>query len=140
MSETTQHFSDEERAAMKERAREAKAARRGKPDGDAEVLAKIAEMVEPDRAMAERLHALVAANAPELKAKLWYGMPSYAKDGKIVCFFQPAAKFKARYATLGFNDAAKLDDGGMWPTSYALTTLTDAEEKTISELLRQAVR
>ncbi|GLW31077.1 iron chaperone [Actinoplanes regularis] len=143
MSDTTQLFTDEERAAMKERASEVKAARRGsRPavDGSADVLAKIAEMPEPDRRMAERLHVLVMAAAPELNPKLWYGMPSYAKNGKIVCFFQPAAKFKTRYATLGFNDAAKLDDGEMWPTVFALTELTPAAEERVTDLVRAAVR
>jgi uncharacterized protein YdhG (YjbR/CyaY superfamily) len=129
-------FTDEERAAMKERSRELKA---GKADGESDVLAKIAEMPEPDRAMAERLHALVKANAPELAPRTWYGMPAYAKAGKVVCFFQPAAKFKTRYATFGFSDKANLDDGGMWPNSYALKELTAAEEAAIAALLRQAV-
>ncbi|MBG0566777.1 iron chaperone [Actinoplanes aureus] len=143
MSETTeQRFTDEERAAMKERANEAKAARRGsrgKADVEAEVLAKIAEMEPADRAMAERVHAIVRAGAPELTPKLWYGMPSYARNGKIICFFQPAAKFKSRYATLGFNDEAALDDGTMWPTSFALTALTAADEQRIGDLVRRAV-
>src|SRR5262245_20053429 len=119
-------FTDEERAAMKERARELKAeARRGsKADGESDVLQKIAEMPEPDRAMAERLHALVKASAPALSPKTWYGMPAYAKDGKVVCYFQSAHKFKSRYATFGFNDAANFDDGAMWPTAFALKTLT----------------
>jgi hypothetical protein len=137
-------FTDEERAAMKERARELKAAaRRGpraaKADGESDVLAKIAEMPQPDRAMAERIHAIVKVSAPALSAKTWYGMPAYARDGKIVCFFQAADKFKARYATFGFNDTANLDEGGMWPTSWALTTLTDADEAKISALVRKAV-
>jgi uncharacterized protein YdhG (YjbR/CyaY superfamily) len=127
-------FSDEEKAAMKERAREAKAGA-----GESDLLEKIAEMAEPDRAMAERIHALVKATAPELTAKTWYGMPAYAKGGKVVCFFQPAAKFKARYATFGFNETANLDDGAMWPTAYALTKLTAAEEKKIAALVKQAV-
>jgi uncharacterized protein YdhG (YjbR/CyaY superfamily) len=136
-------FTDEERAAMKERARELKAeARRGadRESGERAVLAKIAEMAEPDRIMAERLHAIVTANAPVLTPKLWYGMPAYAKDGKVVCFFQDAQKFKARYSTLGFNDGANLDDGAMWPTSFALTELNAAEEKRIGALVKKAVR
>ena len=137
-------FSDEERAAMKERAKETKAtARRGKggakADGEGDVLAKIAEMPEPDRAMAERLHAIIKASAPELSPKTWYGMPAYAKDGKVVCFFQPAQKFKSRYATFGFNDDAKLDEGTMWPTSFALTKLTAADEAKIAALVKKAV-
>lgn len=140
----TETFTAEERAAMKERAQETRAAaRRGKasPEEDeSAVLAKIAEMDEPDRGMAERIHAIVKESGPELSAKLWYGMPAWAKDGKNVCFFQNAAKFKARYATLGFNDPAMLDDGTMWPTSYALTKLTKANEKTIAGLIRKAVR
>ena len=137
-------FSDEERDAMKEHAKELKAAaRRGakasKADGESDVLAKIAEMEAPDRLMAERIHAVITAGAPELSPKLWYGMPAYAKDGKVVCFFQPALKFRARYATLGFSDEARLDDGAMWPTSFALTRLTAAEEKRIAALVRQAV-
>jgi uncharacterized protein YdhG (YjbR/CyaY superfamily) len=134
-------FTDEERAAMKERARELKASGRGgdKADGESEVLAKIAEMPEPDRAMAERVHAIVTASAPELSPRTWYGMPAYAKDGKVVCFFQSAQKFKSRYATLGFSDKANLDEGAMWPTSYALTELTDADEARIGALVKQAV-
>jgi uncharacterized protein YdhG (YjbR/CyaY superfamily) len=137
-------WTDEERAAMKERARELKAAaRRGrradKADGESEVLAKIAEMPESDRAMAERFHAVVRASAPALSPKLWYGMPAYAKDGKVVCFFQAADKFKARYATFGFNDDANLDEGHMWPTSWALTALTTADEARIAALVKKAV-
>jgi uncharacterized protein YdhG (YjbR/CyaY superfamily) len=128
-------FSDEEKAAMRERARETK----GK-DGESDLLAKIAEMQEPDRAMAERLHALMKDVAPDLTPKTWYGMPAYAKDGQIVCFFQPAAKFKARYSTFGFNEKANLDDGDMWPTAYALTELTPAAEKKIAALVKKAVR
>jgi uncharacterized protein YdhG (YjbR/CyaY superfamily) len=132
----------EERAAMKERNRELKsAARRGsgaKADGEADVLAKIAEMPEPDRVMAERLHAIVRASAPGLTPKTWYGMPAYARDGKVVCFFQSAHKFKARYATFGFNDSANLDDGAMWPTAYALTKLTAAVEASIASLVKKA--
>ena len=133
-------FSDDEKAAMKERAKELKAeAARGKDaDAENEVLEKIAEMPEPDRVMAERIHAVVKANAPELKAKLWYGMPAYAKDGKLVCFFKAAAKFQSRYATLGFEDAANVDEGSMWPTSYALTQLTAADEKKIAALVKKA--
>jgi uncharacterized protein YdhG (YjbR/CyaY superfamily) len=136
-------FTDEERGAMKERAREMKsAARRGgkKADEEGAVLAKIAEMAGSDRVMAERLHAVVTANAPGLSPKLWYGMPAYAKDGKVVCFFQPAQKFKTRYATLGFNDTAALDDGAMWPTAFALTELTADVEARISELVAKAGR
>jgi uncharacterized protein YdhG (YjbR/CyaY superfamily) len=139
MAEASKRFTDEERAAMRERARELKApARRGKADGESEVLEKIAEMSKPDRAMAERLHALIKASAPELSPRTWYGMPAYAKDGSVICFFQPARKFKSRYATLGFSDKANLDDGAMWPTSFALTELTDAEEARIADLVKQA--
>lgn len=126
---------------MKERAKEAKAEARGaqaKADGENDVLAKIAEMPESDRIMAERLHAIVKASAPELAPKTWYGMPAYAKNGKIVCFFQSADKFGARYATLGFSDQANLDDGALWPTSYALKELTDAAEAKIAALVKQA--
>ena len=130
-------FTAEERAAMKERARELKAQAR-KADGESAVLAKIAEMPKPDRAMAKRLHAIIKQSAPDLAPKTWYGMPAYAKDDKIVCFFQGADKFKSRYATLGFNDAANLDDGAMWPTAFALKELTEAEEAKISALVRQA--
>jgi len=129
-------FTDEERAAVRERARELKA---GKADGESDVLAKIAEMSEPDRALAERLHALVKASAPALSPRTWYGMPAYAKDGKVVCFFQSAQKFKARYATFGFSDRANLDEGAMWPTSFALKGLTAAEEKEIGALVKKAV-
>ena len=136
-------FTDEERAAMKERAQELKAeagrgSRAGK-DGERDVLAKIAEMQGSDRAMAERIHAIVKATAPALSPKTWYGMPAYAKDGKVVCFFQSAEKFKSRYATFGFSDAANLDDGAMWPTSFALKELTAAEEARISALVKKAV-
>ena len=127
----------EERAAMKELVQERKAAARGE-DGESAVLGKIAEMPEPDRAVAERLHAIVKASAPSLSPKTWYGMPAYAKDGKVVCFFQSAAKFKARYATFGFSDKANLDDGNMWPTSFALKELTSAAENKIAELVKQA--
>jgi uncharacterized protein YdhG (YjbR/CyaY superfamily) len=137
-------FTDEERAAMKERAQELKAeARRGrgadKADGERAVLAKIVEMQGPDRAMAERLHAIIEASAPVLSPKTWYGMPAYAKDGKVVCFFQSAQKFNSRYATFGFNDDANLDDGAMWPTSFALKELTPVEEAKISALVKKAV-
>ena len=131
-------FSDDEKSAMKERAREEKAARAG-ADGEKEVLAKIAEMTGADRELAEKIHAIVKAAAPSLTSKTWYGMPAYAKDGKIVCFYQPGAKFKYRYATLGFQEDAKLDDGNIWPTSWALTKLTPADEKTIAELIKKAV-
>jgi uncharacterized protein YdhG (YjbR/CyaY superfamily) len=131
-------FTPEERAAMKERARELKAAA-DKADGESAVLAKITEMPEPDRAMAERLHAIIKAAAPALSPKTWYGMPAYAKDGKVVCYFTPASKFKERYATFGFNAAANLDEGSMWPTSFALTELTAAEEARISALVKKAV-
>jgi uncharacterized protein YdhG (YjbR/CyaY superfamily) len=137
-------FTDEERAAMKERAEEAKAERRrgaraGKADGESAVLAKIAEMEGSDRALAERLHALIKASAPELSPKTWYGMPAYARDGKVVCFFQSAQKFKSRYATLGFSDAANLDEGAMWPTAFALKELGAAEEARIGALVKKAV-
>ncbi len=140
----TKTFTDEEREAMKERAREQKAAARrgsrgGKAAGESDVLAKIAEMPEPERAMAERLHALIKEHAPELAPKTWYGMPAYAKDGAVVCFFQSAAKFKSRYATLGFSDKANLDDGAMWPAAFALKELTPAAEKEIVALVRRAV-
>jgi uncharacterized protein YdhG (YjbR/CyaY superfamily) len=131
-------FTAEERAAMKERARELKAAAE-KADGESAVLAKIAEMPEPDRVIAERLHAILKACAPALAPKTWYGMPAYAIDGKIVCFFQSAHKFNTRYATLGFNDTANLDEGSMWPTAFALKDLTDAEEARITALVKQAV-
>jgi uncharacterized protein YdhG (YjbR/CyaY superfamily) len=137
-------FTDEERAAMRERAQELKAgarrgSRAGEADGESDVLAKIAEMPEPDRAMAERLHAIIKASAPALSPRTWYGMPAYAKDGKVVCFFQSAQKFKTRYATFGFNDKANLDEGAMWPTSFALKELTAAEEKKIGALVKKAV-
>jgi uncharacterized protein YdhG (YjbR/CyaY superfamily) len=131
-------FTDEERAAMKERAQELKAAA-DKAGGESAVLAKIAEMPEPDRAMAKRLHAIIKASAPALSPKTWYGMPAYAKDGKVVCYFLSAHKFKSRYATFGFNDAANLDEGAMWPTSFALTELTATEEARISALVKKAV-
>src|SRR5690349_17820785 len=135
-------FTDEERAAMKNRAQELKAEARANKDkeaGESAVLAAIAEMQEPDRAMAERLHALIKASAPALSPKTWYGMPAYARDGKVVCFFQPAQKFNTRYATFGFSDDANLDDGAMWPTSYALKELTAVEEKKIAALVKKAV-
>jgi uncharacterized protein YdhG (YjbR/CyaY superfamily) len=135
-------FTDEERAAMKERAQELKAEARGnknKADGESDVLAKIAEMPEPDRGMAERIHAIIKASAPALSPKTWYGMPAYARDGKVVCFFQSAAKFNARYATFGFNDSANLDEGAMWPTSFALKELTATEEARIAALVKKAV-
>jgi uncharacterized protein YdhG (YjbR/CyaY superfamily) len=135
-------FTDEERAAMKERAQELKAearANKSRADGERDVLAKIAEMPEPERAMAERLHAIIKASAPALSPKTWYGMPAYAKDGKVVCFFQSAHKFNARYATFGFNDTANLDEGAMWATSYALKELTAEEEARIGALVKKAV-
>ncbi len=135
-------FTDEERGAMKERAKEQKAearANKSKAEGESDVLAKIAEMPEPERAMATRLHEVIKASAPVLSPKTWYGMPAYAKDGKIVCFFQSAQKFNTRYATLGFSDTANIDEGTMWPTSFALTELTAAEEARISELVKKAV-
>ena len=142
-SEKFEGLSADERAAMKDRAKELKAeagrgSRAAKADGESDVLAKIAEMAQPDRAMAERLHAVIMANAPELAPKLYYGMPAYAKAGKVVCFFQPATKFKTRYATFGFNEDANLDDGTMWPTAFALTELTAANEARIGALVTQA--
>ena len=134
---TSKGFTAEERAAMRERAQELKA---GDADGEGTVLAKIAEMPQPDRALAERIHALIKASAPGLSPRTWYGMPAYAKDGKVVCFFQSAHKFKARYATFGFSDKANLDQGAMWPTSFALKKLTAAEEKKIGALVKKAVR
>ena len=137
-------FTDEERAAMKERAQELKVearrgSRAGKADGESEVLAKIAEMPEPDRAMAKRLHALIKASAAALSPKTWYGMPAYAKEGKVVCYFQSAQKFKSRYATFGFSDEANLDEGAMWPTAFALQELTATEEARIGALVKKAV-
>ena len=137
-------FTDEERAAMRERAEELKAAARrgpraGKADGESDVLAKIAEMPESDRAMAERLHAIIKASAPALEPKTWYGMPAYAKEGKVVCFFKSADKFKSRYATFGFSDKANLDEGAMWRTSFALKELTATEEARIGALVKKAV-
>src|SRR5213593_265089 len=132
-------FTDEERAAMRERAQELKAAaRRGKADGEGDVLAKIAEMPEPDRAMAERLHAIIKASAPALSPKTWYGMPAYAKDGKVVCYFQSAHKFKSRYATFGFSDEANLDEGALWPVAFALKELTATAEAKIGALVKKA--
>ena len=142
----TEGFTDEERAAMKERAQELKTeARRGpranknKADGESDVLAKIAEMQEPDRAMGERLHAIIKASAPALSPRLWYGMPAYAKDGKVICFFRDTQKFKERYMTLGFNQEAQLDEGVLWPVAFALTALTAAEEARIAALVKKAV-
>jgi hypothetical protein len=145
IDKTFEGFSDEERVAMKERAQELKtAARRGpradEVDGESAVLAKIAEMPEPDRAMGERLHAIIKGSAPALSPRLWYGMPAYVKDGKVVCFFQNAQKFKTRYATLGFSDSANLDEGAMWPTAFALRELTAAVEARICALVKKAVR
>jgi uncharacterized protein YdhG (YjbR/CyaY superfamily) len=140
--EKSKGFTDDERAAMKERAQELKKGARAskkKADGEGDVLAKIAEMQEPDRAMAERLHAIIKTSAPDLSPKTWYGMPAYAKGGKVVCFFQSAEKFKSRYATLGFSDEANLDEGAMWPTSFALNELTAAEEGRIVALVKKAV-
>ncbi|MGZ8800886.1 MAG: iron chaperone [Aeromicrobium sp.] len=135
-------FTADEKAAMKERAKELKAEARADKDraqGENDVLAKIADMPASDRAMAERIHAIVKANAPDLSPKTWYGMPAYARDGKIVCFFQAAAKFKARYATFGFNEDANIDEGTMWPTSWALTNLTSADEARIAALVKKSV-
>lgn len=135
-------FTDEERAAMQERSQEMKAAARAnhdKADGESALLAKIAEMSEPDRAMAGRLHAIIKTSAPALSPRTWYGMPAYTKDGNVVCFFQSAQKFKTRYATLGFSDKANLDEGGMWATAFALKQLTAAEEARIVALVKQAV-
>jgi hypothetical protein len=144
IKKTSKGFTDEERGAMKERVKELKAAafrgpRADKADGESAVLAKIAEMPDPDRAMGERLHAVIKASAPALSPRLWYGMPAYAKDGKVVCFFQSAQKFKTRYATLGFSDQANLDEGAMWPSAFALTELTAAEEARIGALVKKAV-
>jgi uncharacterized protein YdhG (YjbR/CyaY superfamily) len=136
---TAKGFTAEERAAIREAVREQKAASSGKADGERDVLAKIAEMQGTDRAMAKRLHAIVKASAPTLLPKTWYGMPAYAKDGKVVCFFQSAEKFKSRYATFGFNDAANLDEGGLWPVAFALKELTATEEARISALVKKAV-
>jgi uncharacterized protein YdhG (YjbR/CyaY superfamily) len=138
MAERKQGFTAEERAAMKERAKELKA-EAAKADGESDVLAKIAEMPKSDRVMAERLHVLIKASAPDLTPRTWYGMPAYAKDGKVLCFFQSAQKFKSRYATFGFSDEANLDKGAMWPTSFALKELTAAEEAKIGALVKKAV-
>jgi uncharacterized protein YdhG (YjbR/CyaY superfamily) len=138
----TQRFADDERAAMKERAKELKAearANKNRAEGESDVLAKIAEMPELDRALGERVHAIITASAPALSPRLWYGMPAYVKDGKIVCFFQSAQKFNTRYATLGFNDTANLDEGAMWPTAFALKELTATEEARIGALVKKAV-
>ena len=142
INKKSEGFTDEERAAMKERAKELKAearANKNKAEGESDLLAKIAEMPEPDRTMAKRLHEIITASAPALAPKTWYGMPAYARDGKIVCFFQSAHKFDSRYATLGFSDEANLDEGAMFPTSYALKELTAAEEAKIGELVKKAV-
>ena len=146
VNEKSEGFTDEERVAMRERARELKAearrgprAKRNEADGESDVLAKIAEMAESDRAMAERLHAIIKAAAPDLSPRTWYGMPAYARDGNVVCFFQDRNRFKTRYATLGFSDRAKLDDGSMWPNSCALTELTPADEARIAALVKRAV-
>lgn len=142
----TEGFSEEERRAMKERADEVKAARRGsrrssKGDGERDLLARLAEMPDADRTLGERLHALIRASAPDLSPRLWYGMPAYAnEEGKVVCFFQAASKFNTRYATLGFSDTASLDDGAMWPTAFALKEMTDAEASQIEALVKKAVR
>jgi uncharacterized protein YdhG (YjbR/CyaY superfamily) len=141
IGKTSKGFTDEERAAMKARAQELKAetrANKNKADGESDVLAKIGAMQELDRAMAKRLHAIIKASAPALSPKTWYGMPAYAKDGKIVCYFQSAQKFKSRYATFGFSDTAKLDEGAMWPVAFALKELTAAEEARISALVKKA--
>jgi uncharacterized protein YdhG (YjbR/CyaY superfamily) len=142
-SRTSNGFSDEERAALKDRAQELQATRRSKRtskvDGESDLLAKIAEMQESDRAMAERFHVIVKASVPDLSPRTWYGMPAYAKDGDVICFFQSSQKFKTRYATIGFSDKAKLDEGGMWPTYFALMELTAEVEARIGELLKKAV-
>jgi uncharacterized protein YdhG (YjbR/CyaY superfamily) len=139
MAKNGNKFSAEERAAMRERQRELKA-QAANADGEAEVLAKIAEMPEADRSMGERIHAIVKQTAPHLVPRTWYGMPAYSRDGQVVCFFQAAAKFKARYATLGFSDKAKLDDGAMWPTSFALTEMTPEVDRKIADMVRRAIR
>ena len=137
-AKTAPAFTDEEKSAMKERAKEVKAAKSGNVDDATAVLDKIAEMEDSDRALAEKVHRVITDAAPGLAPRLWYGMPAYAKDGKVLCFFQPAKKFKSRYATLGFNDVAALDDGAMWPCAYALTTLTAADEKKVRALIARA--
>jgi uncharacterized protein YdhG (YjbR/CyaY superfamily) len=141
VDKTSKTFTDDERAAIQERAREVKSAARrgGKADTESDVLAKIAEMTGSDRAMAERIHAVIKVSAPALSPRLWYGMPAYAKDDKVVCFFQPAQKFKSRYATLGFNDDARLDEGAVWPVAFAVSELTPAAEATIGALVKKAV-
>ena len=138
IGKTSKGFTDEERGAIKERVKELKSAA-DKADGESAVLAKIAEMKGPDRALGERLHAIIKASAPVLSPRLWYGMPAYAKDGKVVCFFQSAQKFNTRYATLGFSDAANVDEGALWPVAFALTKLTAAEEARIGALVKKAV-
>jgi uncharacterized protein YdhG (YjbR/CyaY superfamily) len=138
-TEVTEVWTDEEKSAMQEHAKEMKAARGKTADGEADLLAKIAAMPAADRALAERIHAIVQETAPQLAPRTWYGMPAWSKDGKLLCFFQPAAKFKARYATFGFEENARLDDGNMWPTSFALTKLTAKEEERIAALVRQAL-
>ena len=141
-AKSSKGFTDEEKAAMKERAKELKAEARASKDraaGESDLLAKIAELPNPDRAMAKKLHAIVTGSAPDLWPKTWYGMPAYAKDVKVVCYFSPASKFQSRYATFGFNDTANLDDGTMWPTSFALKKLTAADEKRIAALVKKAV-
>lgn len=141
-NQKVESFTDEEKAAMKERAKELKAearANKNKADGENDLLAKIAEMPEPERGMAERLHAIIKASAPTLSPKTWYGMPAYARDGKVICFFQSAQKFNSRYATIGFSDQANLDEGAMWPTAFALRELTDIEEARIAALVKKAV-
>ena len=138
----TQRFTDEERAAMRERAKEQKAEARAnqtRAEGESDVLAKIAELPEPERAMAQRVHAIITSSAPALAPKTWYGMPAYAKEGKVVCFFQSAQKFKSRYSTFGFSDEANLDEGAMWPTSFALKELTASDEARIGALVKKAV-
>jgi uncharacterized protein YdhG (YjbR/CyaY superfamily) len=142
IDKTSEGWTAEEKAAMKERAKELKAEARANKDraaGESDVLAKIAEMPEPDRAMAKRIHEIIKASAPALSPKTWYGMPAYARDGKVVCFFQSADKFQARYATFGFNDTANLDEGAMWPTSFALKELTASDEARIAALVKKAV-
>jgi len=138
-AESSDGFTKEEKAAVKERAQELRKASRGSKDGERDVLAKIAELPEADRVLAERIPALVTTAAPELTPRTWYGMPAYALNGKVVCFFQSGQKFKTRYATLGFSDAAKLDDGAIWPVAFALKRLTRADEKKIAALVKQAV-
>ncbi len=141
-AESSEGFTAEEKAAMKERAKELKAearANKNKEQGESDVLAKIAEMPEPDRRLAERIHAIVKANAPDLTPRTWYGMPAYARDGKILCFFQAADKFGSRYASFGFNDVANLDEGSLWPVAFAVTALTAAEEEKLAALVKKAV-